>query len=429
MKQTALVACLCCLVASSASAKKPKPPKDPKPLGVAFAVSSCTPPASCRQELPAVTGALTAPKRRAPPPPDGFFVAWQGRSPKDLHGISARPFKGASPLAADLLASNNVPPDQFDVALTQDKGAGANFVAVWSETVNGNSEIMGRRFATSGAPLGDPFLVSTDTLGAPSVPLDFKPAVAAAPKGGFVVVWSKVIQAVDLSAANPQVLMRRFDAAGVPLGPSVVLNTGLATTDRPGVCVDAGGNIDTTWATVDHYRPFEANKWGVASRRLSPAGVPLAAEAVVAPATAGVPTAPVISCAAAAFVVAWQSDRPPALAGTDILAQRYDKNGAKSGAAMLVNREATVEQQETPSISHDATGNFVVAWRVRLNDREAISARRFSAAGAELSKAFDVVSLPFGQVLSPRVAHTSTNGNFVIVWQDTFAIRGRRYSP
>lgn len=429
VKQTALVACLCCLAAASLSAKKPKPPKDPQPLGAAFAVSSCTTPATCRQELPAVTGATSVPKRRAPPPPDGFFVAWQGGSPKDFRGISARLFKGASPLTSDFLASKNVPPDQYDVALTQDKGAAANFVAVWSESAGGNSEIMARRFAASGAPLGEPFKVNVDAAGTPSVPLDFKPAVASSPHGGFVVVWTKVIQAVALSNTNPQVLVRRFDGAGVPLGPQAVLNTGLATTDRPGVCVDASGNIDAVWATVDHYRPFEANKWGVAARRLSAAGLPLAAEAVVALPTAGGPTTPVVSCSGSSFVVAWQSDQAPAVNGFDIVAQRYNQVGAKIGAAILVNRQATAEHQANPSISPDASGNFVIAWQSRLTTKVGIFARRFSTGGAELSNAFEVFSRPFGDVIGPSVAHTSTNGNFVVVWQDASTVRGRRYSP
>jgi hypothetical protein len=425
VKKAALAASLCCLAALAASAKQPKPPKDPTPLGDAFTVSACT-AAACHPERPAVAGSAVAAKRRAAAAPDGFVAAWQGGTPKDVHGISARFFKGASPTGAEFLASKVVPPDQYDVALAQTKNG--SFVLVWSESTGSNSDIKARRFAPSGAALGEPFPVSVDAAGTPSPPLDLVPAVAATPGGGFVVVWANVVYFSPLGPGNPRILARRFDAAGAPLGPPFPVSTGLASGD-PAVCVDAAGNVDVVWATVDHYRPFESNRVGVALRRFSSAGAPLKPEAAVVLPTSAVQTAPVVSCGSNSFVVAWQSNQPPAVAGTDILAQRYNKLGAKDGAVMLVNRDATTEFQESPAISHDASGNFVVVWQTRQSDKVGIFARRFSSAGAELSKVLAVASKPFGQIVGPAVGHTSTNGNFVVVWQDASAIRGRRYSP
>jgi hypothetical protein len=74
--------------------------------------------------------------------------------------------------------------------------------------------VRARRFSPSGKPLGPDFDVNTIPLApAPS----FYPAivVAAAPGGGFAVAWQ----------TQPKAYLRRFNAAGTPLGPEVIAMT------------------------------------------------------------------------------------------------------------------------------------------------------------------------------------------------------------
>ncbi len=69
-------------------------------------------------------------------------------------------------------------------------GAG-NFVVVWhSSGQDGSSNgVFGRRFSSSGAPLGGEFQVNTYTTSSQSFP-----AVAGDTAGNFVVVWSSIGQ-------------------------------------------------------------------------------------------------------------------------------------------------------------------------------------------------------------------------------------------
>jgi hypothetical protein len=72
------------------------------------------------------------------------------------------------------------------------RDAAGNFVVVWRSDDLGapgpnddTSGIFGRRYAASGAPLGDEFLVNAYTTGSQT-----SPTVAADPDGRVVVVWS-----------------------------------------------------------------------------------------------------------------------------------------------------------------------------------------------------------------------------------------------
>ncbi len=387
------------------------------PLGAPFRVSSCT---TCQQETPAVAGA----------PSGDFLVLWEGQSAKDIRGVDGRLFKGATatPASADFQVNKNVAPDQYDAAVTRDNKG--NYIAVWSEVANGNSEIMGQRFQATGAALGAAFKVNVDPAG--PIPADYSPAIARTSDGGFVVVWITLFPPSNHPENDtPQVMARRFNSAGAAVGSPIKLNTGLALGSRPDVCVDTSGRIITVWSSVDAFRPFEPSKLGLSMRRLSPAGAPLAGEEIVVP-PVGNYLQPAISCGTGStFVIVWHGDQVPAQEGTDIIGQRFSRLGRKVGAAFRINTAVTGEQRN-PSISHDAKGNFVVVWQESTGSDLGIFGRRYTAAGAPAGPQFEVVTEPqfHPRYLDARVAHIGTTGNFVIVWQDsTRTIYGRRFAP
>ena len=384
------------------------------PQGAPFRVSSC---ANCRQESPAVAGS----------PSGGFLAVWEGASATDLRGISGRLYTPTAPAAADFPVSKNVAPDQYDADVARDNQG--NYVVVWSEVANGNSEIMAQRLQANGTPLGAAFKVNQDAAGTQTIPADFNPAVAAT-KGGFVVVWLNLLPAGNsFAGTTPQVLARRFNAAGVPLGPQSKLSTGLVDDERPDVCVDSTDRIIAVWTNVDQFLPFQQSKLGISMRRLSPAGAPLAPEEVILKPAANL-LRPAVSCGSAStFVVVWHSDLPPAVVGTDIIGQRFSRLGRKTGAAFRINT-LTTNLQMNPAISHDAKGNFVVVWQGDTGAKVGIFGRRFTAAGAAAGPEFEVFSDAHFRPLNPAVAHTSTTGNFVVVWQSAAnQIFARRYTP
>lgn len=406
MRKAVVFGGVLCLAAVSALAAPQGPP---------FKVSSC---ATCRQEMAAVAGSASG----------SFMVVWQGTSAADLRGINGRLFTSTGTAAAvDFLVNKVVAPDQYDAAIARD--AQGNFIVAWSEVANGNSEVMAQRFMPTGAPLGTAFKVNQDATGTPTVPADFKPVVAAT-KDGFVVVWLNLLPAGNsFPGTTPQVLFRRFNSTGAPIGAQVKLNTGLVNDRRPDVCVDTSGRIITVWTSVDRFLPFEPSKEGISMRRLTAAGAAIAGEEVVIPPTSTA-IQPAVSCGAGStFVVVWHGDLPPAVEGTDIIGQRYSRLGRKVGAAFRINT-VTASSQRNPSVSHDSKGNFVVVWQGYTGSKNGIFGRRLTGAGVALGTEFEVASDEHLKLEDPRVAQIGTNGNYVVVWQSpTKAIFGRRFTP
>jgi hypothetical protein len=386
---------------------------------VPLPLSACT---DCRQERPAVAGAAT-----------GFLAVWEGSSASDAKGVEGRLFTSLGvPQAADFLVNRDVvAPDQYDAAVARDlKG---NFIVVWSSVAGGNSEIMAQKFQANGAPIGAAFKVNQDPTGTPTIPADFNPAVAGTNDGGFLVVWINLLPAsATFPGTTPQVLARRFNASGAPLGAQVKVSTGLVNGDRPDVCVDTSGRPAVVWTSVDAFRPFEANKNGVSLRRLSARGIPDGKkETVVAAPAAGSARAAVSCGVGSTFVVVWHSDQAPAVENTDILGQRFNRTGGKVGPVFRVN-SVTTGYQRNPAISHDAQGNFVVVWQALLGNPDGIFGRRFNASGTATGPDFAVTSGPENATAAanPDVAHLGTAGNFVVVWQaGDRAIFGRLFIP
>ena len=382
-------------------------------------LSACT---DCRQARPAVAGS-----------PGGFLVVWEGSSESDPKGIDGRFFNGAgTPVSADFQVNRDVvAPDQYDVAVARDvKG---NFIVVWSAVANGNSDIMAKKLQADGVPVGAAFKVNQDPPGTPTVPADFNPMVAGTSDGGFIVAWINELPAsATFPGTTPQVLARRFNATGAPLGTQLKLSTGLVNGDRPDVCVDSTGRPVVVWTSVDAFRPFEASRNGVSLRNLSAKGVLSGSrETVVAAPTAGSVRAAVSCGTGGTFVVVWHSDQAPGGEGTDILGQRFNKQGKKVGAVFRANAVAAGLQQN-PAVQHDAKGSFVVVWQSSQGSQAGIFGRRFTAGGTATGPDFEVVSGAQNGVApaNPDVSHLGTASNFVVVWQaGAEAIFGRLFAP
>jgi hypothetical protein len=391
----------------------------PTGQGASFRITSCT---ACIEQAPAVAGSASG----------AFLTVWKGTSPTNSNGVSGRMVSSTgTPMGTDFLANKDLVEDQYDPAVARD--AQGNFIVVWSEVVNGNSEIMGRRYGPTGAALCTPFKVNQDQAGTPTIPADFNPAVAAL-KDGFIVTWMNVLPAGNgFPGGTPQVLARKLGPTGAPVGNQVKISTGLVNGDRPDVCVDTSGKPVVVWTSVDGFPLFEANHKGVSLRQLTPAGALVGtAETVVAAPKAG-SVHPAVSCGAGStFVVVWHSDQSPAVDQTDILGQRFSRLGRAVGTPFRINT-TTANQDRNPSIAHDAKGNFVVVWQAYLgNTKVSILGRRFNGSAAALSPEFEVFAGNDNATVpgNPDVAMIGTTGNFVVVWQNgSQSISGRRFTP
>ena len=261
-------------------------------------------------------------------------------------------------------------------------------------------------------PLGIEFRV--DTREAPAFPLlDSTQAVAIAPDGGFVVVWTA-------GTADPDVIARRFDVGGLGQGPDFLVNASTTGPQHhPAVGVDDSGRSVVVWTR------FTAGVEHVFGQRLDSSGNRLGVEFQVS--TDIMALTPSIAVAPAGdFVVVWQRSQGAPLG--DIGGRRFDASGSPVGAEFQVN---TTGGNTFPTVDIDGAGNFVVVWS-RESPPDRAFGRRFSASGVPQGPEFQVSSTVNDTQRLARVAG-SPDGSFVVAWEGSTnysaerTIRARRF--
>jgi hypothetical protein len=224
-----------------------------------------------------------------------FVVVWISRNEDgDKDGVFGRRFApDGTPRGDPFLVNTYTTGSQTKprVAIT----SAGDFVVAWQST-NGQPlySVYGRRFAASGAPSGAEFRVNTHIGGgAYSGDAD----VAAAPAGGFVVVWR-----TNYLGNNEDIFSRRFSAAGLALGAELTVNVSTGTFGESASIAALGttGYV-VTWAAG-------GNDKLVLGRLLSSVGTPLGPEFVVNTYTSGRAFFPIVAAnASRKFVVTWSS--------------------------------------------------------------------------------------------------------------------------
>jgi hypothetical protein len=279
-----------------------------------------------------------------------------------------------------------------------------NFVVVWA-TLYGycagstNDGICARRFDSAGSPVG-PELVVTPSRG-------YNPKVAFGPAGNFVVAWASY----DDYNFRP-VVARRFDSAGAPTGAEFQVNTyttfccgynGVGE-DHQGIEVvaDGAGNFMLVWG----------REYGVAARSIDSAGVLLADEfEITTDESTYNPMVGVAPNGIGEFIVVW--DRP-GLSG-----RRVGTSGTLLGSEFQLDQDG---DPFDPALAATGDGEFVVVWQdvAYLDGSEAgVFGRQFDSAGTPIGAQFQVNTFTTSTQGYPSVA-SSTSGSFAVVWVSNY---------
>jgi len=232
-----------------------------------------------------------------------------------------------------------------------------------------------------------------------------RPSIASDASGNFVVVWQSRDQDGDFEGIFGQ----RYDNAGGTLGTEFRINT--HTTSRqshPSAASDASGNFVVVWQSHSQ----DGFNYGVFAQRYDSAGEALGSEFQVNTVTADDQKSPsVASDASGNFLVVWTSELGP----NDVRGQRYDSAGRAVGSEFRVNSYWTGFQY-AQSVAADANGNFVVVWTSALSyygsGKSGVFGQRYDADGVAQGPEFLVTTQPFA---SASVA-SDASGNFVVVW-------------
>jgi hypothetical protein len=177
------------------------------------------------------------------------------------------------------------------------------------------------------------------------------------------------------------------------------------------------GTYVVTWAKNTYNGPnFD---WLVA-QRFNADGTPLTEAFDVHTYDGGLVSHPSISHSAdGSFVVVWQGGGAGDYAG--IFGQMFDPTGTKVGTQFLINTTDTADTQKYPSIAHNPTGGFVVAYNSEYwssGRYSKIYSRAFDSSGKALSSGGVVLDSELQTSVMPRVDAFS-DGRYVVAWGGT----------
>jgi hypothetical protein len=129
------------------------------------------------------------------------------------------------------------------------------------------ADVHGRRFSSTGTPMGREFAVNTRSRGT-----QYAPSVAADAEGNFVVVWQYRTPGNTLRAIFGQ----RFSKTGEKIGPEFRIDSGSRITNfDPSVAMDSQGNFVVVWNSPDPPAPQCVQ---VLARLFRPDGRPVGSE-------------------------------------------------------------------------------------------------------------------------------------------------------
>ncbi|MBN2089781.1 hypothetical protein JW964_09210, partial [candidate division KSB1 bacterium] len=302
-----------------------------------------------------------------------FVVVWEdyrNGNRRDIYG-QRYSSSGAKQGTNFLVNYNSGSLGQYSPAIAVD-GSG-NFVVVWEDDRNGNSDIYGQRYSSSGAKQDTNFLIN-DVSG--SI-YQGRPEIVVDGSGNFVVVWS------DGRNGNPDIYGQWYNSSGAKQGTNFLVNDDSGSSDQysPAIAVDGSGNFVVVW-----YDERNGN-YDIYGQRYGSSGAKQDANFLVNDDSgSSYQSGPeIVVDGNGIFVVVWLDERN---GNYDIYGQRYSSSGAKQGTNFLVNDDSGSSWQIVPKIAVDGSGNFVVVWNDYRNGNRDIYGQRYSSSGTKQGNNF-----------------------------------------
>ena len=266
-----------------------------------------------------------------------FVVTWVGENQDGTpRSVFARRYDAdGTPQSGEFRVNteNTGTQDNASVAVDSDGG----FVVVWEGDGAGGYDIYGRRYDSSGSPLGGEFQINTLNPGALG-----EPVVASADNGQFVVVWG------DADGVQAQL----YDESGVPVGGQFEIDDSNFA-GQAGVAMDVDGDFVVVWRDTAGTRIF--------GRIYDAAGTPLDSRFQINNTNGGTQTNPSVDVDVNGnFVAVWEGNGPGDSSG--VFYRRYTATGTALDPAELLVNATTGGTQDQASIAVQNTDNFAVVW-------------------------------------------------------------------
>ncbi len=313
--------------------------------------------------------------------------------------------------------------------------AAGSFVVVWNSYGSNYGDtsqesVQGQRFAVNGVKLGDQFQINSYTTNR-----QYRPSLAVAPQGGFVVVWQSTGSdySVDQEPSGRSILAQRFAPSGAKLGHEFQVNSD-TTGDQnyPTVATDRNGNFVIVWRSES-----PTSLYNLLAQRFAVDGSRVGREFQVNTYTAGGAGQPSLAFDSASnFTVAWTSESTAGVgtSSRNIQAQRFGADAARLGEQFLVNT-LTTGSQTSAEVAMLSDASFVIVWRSLAGYvGDSIEGQQFGADGSVVAHQFQVSSYTTSGQRRPKAA-ARANGELIVVWSSggsydgdpTLSIQAQRF--
>ena len=281
------------------------------------------------------------------------------------------------------------------------------FIVVWDDRRNGYLNLFGQRFDSGGNQIGNNFLVASGG----SLPWGGDFGVSAAADGRFIVTWP------DSRDGISSIFCRLYNSDATPLSEIFQVNI-----DNPGnsersptVSMADNGDFYITWLTQDN----EDGGYDVYCQKYTSNGALSGGNLMVNDNT---PNGDCIYPSTVIdqnniFSVTWTEDRN---GGYDIYIQRYSADLEPLGSNTLVNDDVGSFHQFGPHIASDEYGTLAITWDDMRNGDSDVYCQYFAPNGDPVGNNIKVNDYGEGTHQDFSGVAASDSGEFVIVWSDGY---------
>ncbi|HYP41732.1 MAG TPA: S-layer homology domain-containing protein [Chloroflexia bacterium] len=315
------------------------------------------------------------------------------------HAQAAVPPGPASPMGAC---------EQYQPAMAYNSTSG-EYLVIWQDRRDSTQfDIYGQRLSSSGALVGNEFLISA----APARP-SFPAVTYDSTTNAFLVVWQ---DARNSAATGLDIYGQRVLGSGALAGSEIPISTVAQGQEYPKVAFNStSGEYLAVWRDR---RNDTTTGWDIYGQRIAGGGALAGSNFPIAIELAGeqFPTV-AYSSAGTEYLVAWEDNREDAT-NVDISAQRVSSSGALVGSKIPISTQlSSNEYRPAIAASSAALGEYLLVWQNTATDNVYIHGQRVSSSGALVGSNFPIPTAS-GEQFNPAVAYNGSTTEYLVAWQD-----------
>ena len=228
-------------------------------------------------------------------------------------------------------------------------GQDGSSYGVYVQRYNAAGQAVSRDGASVGA---DEFRLNATTANEQSWP-----SIQGLPGGGFIAVWNSNGQA---GGAAHDVVVRRYDSAGQPVGGEAFVNQTLAGNQyHPNVTALSDGGYLILWQSDNN----DGSSWAVMGRVYNADGTARSDEFLANRVTSSDQSkAQAVALADGGFLVAWHGQGED-MYGYGVFGQRFNADGDAIGGEFPLDSTRTYGEQNYPFLAAGSNGSIIAVWQ------------------------------------------------------------------